>query len=95
MPRDLLTIVVLGGIAALTLIPSFRDAILFSFARRQGETIQRQITGGKLFDEAGADIQRQITDGQTFLETSNTISNDTINFGEKIQKNLFGGLLFP
>jgi len=90
-----LGVVAVVAIGAVLFIPSVRNAVLGFVTRKQGEAIQRQITGGKLFDEAGADVQRQITGGQTFAESIDTAGKDSVSFGENLQKDLFGGLLFP
>ena len=90
-----LGILLIAGVASFVFIPGVRDAVLGFITRKQGESIQRQITGGELFYEAGADVQRTITGGQTFAESIYTVGKESISFGEKLQKDLFGGLLFP
>jgi len=86
MGSGVLVIFLIGGILLVASSPTLQLKIAGFFARKQGEQIQRNLTGGKLFDEAGADVQRGIAGGQTFAEVGTT-------FGESIQKGLFGGLL--
>lgn len=73
-----LIIVLIGGVLLIASSPQLRLQITGFFARKQGEAIQRSITGGKLFDVAGAEIQREITGGQTFAEVSEATQREVL-----------------
>ena len=60
---------VIVGVALLAVlfIPSVRNAVVGFFVRKQGEAIQRSVTGDKLFSEVGEDIGKQsVSFGEQF-----------------------------